>query len=215
MAGKDDRGTIPQGKRIMSTSSHFAYLIEIIRNSWSLLRMALNTDSDVYYPERYYYSLSNLDASALNNSPWTLTTSFSWWCDSIPPWCRSDSLSHCSLDWQPTGSQHGRKGGNSEPDWEPHRAQLSRSNKSEFTFAPSSQRTSQRGFIPLHQRSQLRTRLAPVSCQLHSPIYCINFLLLFDTKLNFKLTESALIKIGEKHQRALLHVVFVTLQNDH
>ncbi len=27
--------------------------------------MALDTDSDVYYPERYYYSLSNLDASAL------------------------------------------------------------------------------------------------------------------------------------------------------
>jgi hypothetical protein len=49
----------------MSTSSHFAYLIEKIRNSWSLLRMTLAKDSAVYYPERYYYSLSNLDAFAL------------------------------------------------------------------------------------------------------------------------------------------------------
>jgi len=50
----------------MSTSSHFAYLIEKIRNSWSLLRMTLAKDSAVYYPERYYYSLSNLDAFALS-----------------------------------------------------------------------------------------------------------------------------------------------------
>ncbi len=49
----------------MSTSSHFAYLIEKIRNSWSLLRMTLAKDSAVYYPERYYYSLRNLDAFAL------------------------------------------------------------------------------------------------------------------------------------------------------
>jgi len=29
------------------------------------LRMTLAKDSAVYYPERYYYSLSNLDAFAL------------------------------------------------------------------------------------------------------------------------------------------------------
>jgi len=49
----------------MSISTHFAYLIEKICNSWSLLRMGLATDSGVYHAKRYYCSLRNLDAFAL------------------------------------------------------------------------------------------------------------------------------------------------------
>lgn len=50
----------------MSTSSHFVYLIENFLRSLSLLRIGLATDSGVYYPKRYYYSPSDLDAFALN-----------------------------------------------------------------------------------------------------------------------------------------------------